>query len=169
MGGIKNVYQLISRYVQDDAMMMLPAASCLWFFFWFLRNFHIFPRGFEYIYSIYIYIPDISPHPGLGSTYVSYVYLILLIPSIRLEKGLKLYLFINTLVVTKLTVLRFNSARYIVGFIKLMFHIRVKRFLYKHRIPDNNLLLLFILNSIISCFEETKEENSNKLTIRLGH
>ena len=143
----------------------LPAACG--FFLIFAKRSYI-PERF-WIYIVYIYIPDISSHPGLGSTYVSYVYLILLIPSIRLEKGLKLYLFINTLVVTKLTVLRFNSARYIVGFIKLMFNIRVKRFLYKLRIPDNNLLLLFNLNSIISCFEETKEENSNKLTIRLGH
>ena len=85
VGGIKNAYQLIWRYVQDDAMMMLPAASCLWFFFDFCETF-IYSREVLNIYSIYIvyiYIPDISPHPGLGSTYVSYVYLIFLIPLIR--------------------------------------------------------------------------------------
>ena len=42
VGGIKNAYQLSSRNVQDDAMMMLPAACR---FFLFLRNDHIFPRG----------------------------------------------------------------------------------------------------------------------------
>jgi hypothetical protein len=31
VGGIKNAYQLSSRDVQDDAMMMLPAA-CRFFF-----------------------------------------------------------------------------------------------------------------------------------------
>ena len=84
VGGIKNAYQLISRYVQDDAMMLLPAASCQLpvGFFDFCETF-IYSREVLNIYSIYIYIPDISPHPGLGSAYVSYVYLILLIPSIR--------------------------------------------------------------------------------------
>jgi len=32
VGGIKNAYQLSSRDVQDDAMMMLPAASLSFFF-----------------------------------------------------------------------------------------------------------------------------------------